>query len=126
MEKVLVPIVVVLNCSGSQLFWSQLFWFSRQWQFGDTIGPPSSLAALCVCGQSTPLVVSSMKISFEVHEICWHGVSTVAGSMEQKSKVNSILSDAVASCTVASSLLAQHGMQQSMAVCDSVWQYHGF
>ena len=50
-----------------------------------------------VCGQSTPLVVASMKISFEVHEICWHGVSTVAGSMEQKSKVNSILSVAIGS-----------------------------
>ena len=24
-----------------------LFWFSRQWQLGDTVGPPSSLAALC-------------------------------------------------------------------------------
>ena len=40
-------------------------------------------------------MVSSMKISFEVHEICWHGVSIVAGSMEQKSKVNSILSVAI-------------------------------
>ena len=47
-------LLVMAVCSHNLMTWllpdgesHALFWFSRQWQLCDTVGPPSSLAALC-------------------------------------------------------------------------------